>query len=38
VEEKETASKPLCIEGYYNNSMGFIGLSDMMIRRENGLK
>jgi hypothetical protein len=38
VDETETASKPLCIEGYNNKSMDFIVLSDMVIRSANGLK
>jgi hypothetical protein len=37
-DETETASKPLRTEGYCNKSMGFIGLSDMVIRRANGRK
>jgi len=37
VDKAETASKPLCIEGCYNKNMGFIGLSDMVIRSANGL-
>jgi len=38
VKEAETASKALCIEGYYNKSMGFVVLSDRVIRSANGLK